>query len=672
MAHFPLLQHLVTEHYGLYPGPDKQGRFDVPFRDGLTLILGANGLGKTTLVTLLFRMLTGTADIDLPDGKIGSADLKLQNLDNWSKRQFAQRVNDGAREARAGLRFQLGGRQFEVERRLTDLGLIALTIDGVATDPEEVDFRNAITAAANLGSFADWILILRTLVFFFEDRRALVWDPGAQRQLLRALLLTPEQAQEWTKRERAILELDSRVRNVLNVLRREEKERTKVIQKVTNAPGVRQALAAAEARLAQLNEQHSTLVQRLDITERARHRSRLDALRAEANQDKALRELERARLLAIDAQLPDADQSIRFILARLMSDETCLVCGTEGVAAKRLELVQALDQRHCVVCDSSLAPPLHPVVAEITDERLHALKASYDSFVIQAAEQARARDEANNEHLATSTELTTCVQERDETDQKVQELLLQLPPDQRRVTEQQKRVDTVNEIIVELRAELKVARTDFAEFLGSHRARINEFSDEIKAKFGEAARGFLFEQSQLNWSPTRTQVGQAGADGAEAVEYPAFAVDLTGSDFGGLKRREDPDEVSESQREFIDLAFRMALVHVASPERAASLVIDAPESSLDAVFVDRAATVLGQFAKAGATVANRLVITSNLGAGQLVPQLLKEVAPPTNPMAPVVDLFHAGVPTRAMVEWETQYEKLWSDLRSQVGAVNGP
>lgn len=671
MAYFPLLQQLVTEHYGLYPGADKQGRFDVTFRDGLTLILGANGLGKTTLVTMLFRMLTGTADIDLPDGRIGSADLKVQNLDNWSKRQFAQRVNDGARGATAQLQFQLGSRRFQVERRLTDLALTALVIDGAPAEAEEATYRTAITDAAELGSFGDWILVLRTLVFFFEDRRALVWDPGAQRQLLRALLLTPAQAQEWTKRERSILELDSRMRNLQAALRREEKERDKVVRKVTAAPGVREALAAAEARLTQLHEQHARLVQRIDITETSRHRARLDALRAEAEQDKALRELERARLLAIDAYLPDTDKSIHFILARLMSDETCLVCGTEEVGDKRRALEQAVEHRQCVVCDSKLAAPEHPVVTEITDERLHALKVSYDAFAVQAADQTRVRNAANADHLSTSTDLAACGQERDETDQQIRALMLQLPPDQRRVTEQQKKLETVAEMVTELRAQLKVARTEFAEFLGAHRAQISQFSEAIKAKFGEAAEGFLFEDSQLNWAPTRTQVGQAGADGAEAVEYPAFAVDLTGSDFGGLKRREDPNEVSESQREFIDLAFRIALVHVASPQNAATLVIDAPESSLDAVFVARAATVLGQFAQTGNGTGNRLVVTSNLGAGQLVPQLLKEISPQDDPMAPVVDLFHAGVPTRAMIQWEAQYEVLWDKLRDDVGAGDG-
>ncbi len=671
MAYFPLLQQLTIERYGMYPGVDRQGHFDVTFRDGLTLILGANGLGKTTLVTLLFRMVTGTVDIPLPEGRIGNADLKVQNLDGWSRRQFAQRVNDGARDALARLQFQLGGRLFLVERRLTDLELQALLIDDMVAEPTEAAYQAAIMQAADLGSFDDWVLVLRTLVFFFEDRRALVWDPGAQRQLLRALLLSPAAAQEWTKRERSILELDSRMRNLQATLRREERERNKTVQQMTNALGVRPALAAAETRLAQLHQEHARLVQRIEITEMSRHRARLDALRAQADQDKALRELERARLLAIDAHLPDADQSIRFVLARLMSDESCLVCGTAGVHARRVALEAALEAHRCVVCDSALTAPVDHGVIEITDERLRLLKDNVDKLAVQATDQARVRDEANEAHLQANTALATCVRDRDETDEKVRALMLQLPPDQRRVTEQQKKFDAVASLVEDLRVELKDERTNFAEFLGAHRAQIAQFAEAIKTKFGEAARGFLFEDSQLTWFPTRTQVGQAGADGVEPVEYPAFAVDLTGSDFAGLKRRDDPAEVSESQREFIDLAFRMALVHVASPESAATLVIDAPESSLDAVFVDRAAGVLGKFAGKDAGTANRLVVTSNLGAGQLVAKLLQQIAPPADPMAPIVNLFRAGVPTRAMVEWHDQYEALWDRLRQDVGTGDG-
>ena len=47
-------------------------------------------------------------------------------------------------------------------------------------------------------------------------------------------------------------------------------------------------------------------------------------------------------------------------------------------------LEHALDQRRCVVCDSKLGAPDHPDIAEMTDERLRALKERYAAAVIAA------------------------------------------------------------------------------------------------------------------------------------------------------------------------------------------------------------------------------------------------------------------------------------------------
>ena len=64
MINLPILHSFDVSEYGLFPG----GGSDAPglhigFSPGLTLVLGANGLGKTTLVMMLYRMLTGPYDI---------------------------------------------------------------------------------------------------------------------------------------------------------------------------------------------------------------------------------------------------------------------------------------------------------------------------------------------------------------------------------------------------------------------------------------------------------------------------------------------------------------------------------------------------------------------------------------------------------------------------------
>lgn len=670
MAYFPLLQHLTVERYGLYPGPERDGRFEVDFRAGLTLILGANGLGKTTLMTLLFRLLAGTYDIPLPEGEVGNANLEPQKINPRLRRQFAARVNDGAQDASARLVFVLHGRQFQIERRLSDLELTGIWVDGQGRGRTEEDYHHAVVEAAQLASFGDWLLILRTLVFFFEDRRALVWDPGAQRQLLRALLLTPERAREWTTQEREILQLDSRMRNLQAALNREQKERHTTVQQMNSAPAVRAALEAAERTLSKLNDQHTAFSERIEAAEESRNSARLNAMRAQTAHDHALRELERARLMAIDARLPGTEASLRFLFARLMSDDTCLACGTEDVADKRAALQATLEAHRCIVCDSNLPTPAADVI-DIGDERLRALKVKVDALAIQAAEQVQRRDDASRAYERGSEALAQCALDRGDAHDKVVALINQLPPEEQRVTAQQQKLDLLNGYVEDLKAQIAVERGKFAGSLNQYREDIQHFADAIKRAFAQAAGGFLFEESSLSWVPKRMQVGQAGAAGLDPVEYPAFAVELSGSDFVGVQRRDSPNQVSESQREFIDLAFRMALIAVASPEQASTLAIDAPESSLDAVFVDRAADVLARFARAGQGALNRLVITSNLGAGPLVPHLLREVAPAGQRMDRVVDLFHAGVPTRAMLYSKSAYDEYWRELLRDIEEPEG-
>lgn len=129
---------------------------------------------------------------------------------------------------------------------------------------------------------------------------------------------------------------------------------------------------------------------------------------------------------------------------------------------------------------------------------------------------------------------------------------------------------------------------------------------------------------------------------------------MTGSDSATVTRREAANEVSESQREFIDLAFRMALIEVGVVGGKGTLVMDAPESSLDAVFAPRAARVLAQF---GETSTNsRVVITSNLVDGSLIPEIVKlaNISGPDDTR--VINLFEIAAPTAALRSLRQEYD----------------
>jgi hypothetical protein len=162
--HIPVLTHFSVRSYGMFPGKDGEG-IDASLHPGLTLVLGTNGLGKSTLVFLLYRLLTGPHDIPglSSAGELGTSRLEPVQLTGYARRTFARRVSDAALTASASLSFTVGTSAVSMERRLSDLGLLRLAVDGQEVDRDEISsYQPHITELCGLGSFGDFVLCLPT------------------------------------------------------------------------------------------------------------------------------------------------------------------------------------------------------------------------------------------------------------------------------------------------------------------------------------------------------------------------------------------------------------------------------------------------------------------------------------------------------------------------------
>ncbi|MFH1130934.1 MAG: hypothetical protein V1754_06335 [Pseudomonadota bacterium] len=79
--------------------------------------------------------------------------------------------------------------------------------------------------------------------------------------------------------------------------------------------------------------------------------------------------------------------------------------------------------------------------------------------------------------------------------------------------------------------------------------------------------------------------------------------------------RRQQQQLSESQRFFLDIALRMALTeHMSDPNSRGGMFIDTPEGSLDIAYEKRAGDMLAMFSEAG----HRIVMTANLNTSQLL------------------------------------------------------
>lgn len=648
MIQLPLFESLIVRNYGLFPGLPASPGLDVVFRPGLTLILGSNGLGKSTLVGIMYRLLTGPFDLPGLASRhdLGGTRLEPVRLTSSSREAFASRVADRAASARACLTFALGSATLTVERSLKDLSLISFSIDGKPQSATEDHYQQEIVAKVGVWSFADWLLILGHLVFYFEERRALVWDATAQRQLLRALFLSPATAQRWTESEREILSIDSRRRNLSAVLHREQQE---LVRTEARSPSTTATIREIEALQGLQDvdvDERSRLDDRLAeaSAERASLRQRL--LVSQQNREDAFREVEHARLVAIGARFPSRSETARYILAQLITDAECLVCGTHAPLASA-EYTRRLDLASCVVCASPLADfaPDTPALADVKLSRSIKSLASTER-ALEADQLAFAQaDRRHAECLDTLANLEAAISERG---LRIDALARSLPKALGQVHAKREELSAMRGNLEVLDRDLSGRRDAFAAFINEVSQAMVAHADAVKASFHAYAHGFLLESCDITWSPRPDRVGQTGP----LMSFPNFDIDMTGTDFPAAVRRSGPENVSESQREFIDLSFRMALVSVASATASGSLVVDAPESSLDAVFVRRAAAVLSSFSEE--RKGNRLVVTSNILEGELIPLLLEGAG--SDAASRVIDLLKVATPTAAVRELRDEYD----------------
>src|SRR3989344_4959976 len=132
MPILPILQTIEIRNFGIFPGTDQEPGIKRDIDAGVTLIAGINGLGKTTLLMVILRMLTGPCDLTGSGLPVVGSTLpeSAPRLNRDALRFFAQRVAGDARGATASLAVRFGPHEFTLTRRLDNLQLIDARIEG--------------------------------------------------------------------------------------------------------------------------------------------------------------------------------------------------------------------------------------------------------------------------------------------------------------------------------------------------------------------------------------------------------------------------------------------------------------------------------------------------------------------------------------------------------------
>ena len=657
--HFPIFESLSVRGYDLYPGPGGQGGLAVSFEGDENLVLGVNGLGKSTMLLLLKQMIEGPVRLRSP-GFVGERQTDWVSAD---ANMFAVRANDGGVNATAELIIRLGPNRLMIRRNLRDLLLTSYRIaglDGVFEIGTPGAYTNEIARLMGASSFADVLRVCDRVVFFLENRERLLWDWRAQYEVFRSLLLPKEKAGELRRLESEIVSADSAARNMRATMYKLRNKREREARKIEQAENVKTSIVNLDPKIDAAQEKETNLVALLDEKRTQLSDERALSWSAASEEDAAAARYAHLKFRAIRHALPEAGNDFRYILLKIADEGHCLVCDTQGLTDFSAELATRLEQGRCIVCGSPKADANVTTTTEVLTEQAHAAFDELTAARQRSADAASRLQVVETEEAKIVASLRDARHDVDILQRQRRTLVSKLPKaDRAQLARVESEIDDLRSSAEDFERQRDVAESQVESLLEELRGAVIRIQDKVTDTFQRRGTEFFIEKIQLVYAPREERIAQLGS----RFEFPAFEIDMTSGSTGTAFIRRTYEQASLSQREYLDITFRMAVMETFG-DGDCSIVLDGPEGSVDVVFADRAGKMLANFAQPGAPateerpqrIANRQIVAAcNVVEGGFIPFFLKDHATRATRQDRTVDLLTIATPTAALEELQEEY-----------------
>lgn len=621
----PVLSRLSVRNYSLYPGHNNRGLV-LEFPAGVTVLAGINGVGKTTLLNLLIRMLLGPVDRAKGDrdlSRITQRDLVVPKRFSFFAERVPEELGDNAT---ATLNFKIGDRSITVTRLLQSMALKSVKINNRTVDlATELRFADEMARLCGLDGRYDFHIVVRYLQFFSEERQPILWSAATQFEFFKMLFLDRKLATDTDHAFAQIHQLDTLYRNRLHQLNRREdriKESRAEAMKAQDAGDLVEQIEKAKTVLDQASAEYVERQRSSDELQAELRKLNADMNQAEATLADLEEQLEHVDAAFISQVLPTMDDKAKFLMAGLGSGHGCFVCGHKHTGQFQA-VAKELKGGHCFVCH-------HPISGRGKGAKVDSITAAQVRQLEQAYEKVRAtattietQREAIHKQVNPALEaLRQAASRRAAASLAHATLQAQLPTPPEAANALQAELDAERDALKKIDTDRKEWAETYRDLVKLGRVQVEGFKETLRAKLKTYAEAFLLETVDVHFgSQDKVKI----ATGAGQVGMPSFSIRMTSSTHEIPTERLTSDNVSESQKEFLDLAFRMTLLDMVCSDGATTLVIETPEASLDSWFMLRAAELMRQFAPAGAGSVRNLIATSNLNGTAMIPALLGRV-----------------------------------------------
>lgn len=643
--HLPRAEALLLHRFSLF---EKTTTVEVSFPPGVFCLAGANGLGKSTFLAAVNYAMTGV--VAQPEREFLGVDDYYKRVRSYSETFFRGRIApEDAEAAYVELTMRVGDRRYRLARGMFDsLALRELEItsvtDGaivIAHDPELEPsdrhdlYTRTLVQDCGLENLAQLVFLQHFVVTFDERRDLLFWGsrtlPAA---LFVAFGLDPAKAKRADQLQETVRGAGSLSRNYswqASDWRRQLDNLEKAADQVTAED---EGVGREHERLQREQDEASAEVQGLVADISAMHVSiaeRSAQLRVGRNEYDQLWE-QRLRGHGHPASHPVVTTSI--------ADARCALCGTEGQPIAD-QIGGRIAAGHCPMCDTRLETTATEAVVDVVDLAAVDERILAHQDAIAAAEQtvgdlegrlgrARERRDAaaraiNEFELANEVAL---LRGRGELNAVAERYRAAMADQMQRKEEQLRRRDAARKELRTLQREL-VASYSVAE-------------EEFVPSFTRLAERFLGLDLDIELQTRQDDI--------------SLLLTVQGS------QRRETDTLSESQRFFLDIALRMALVAQLSSSSgdAGALYVDTPEGSLDIAYEARAGDMFGTFARDGFG----LIMTANINTSKLLERLARKCGHEYMTLERMTDW---AILSEVQAEEESLFDEAFDEIEAALG-----
>jgi len=604
----PKLNYVKITNYSLY---NKDIYFE--FINGVNLILGGNGVGKTTFVNIIKYALIGLYKKDLIvrnyQGEKRLNRVAYKNCNTYFRNRTNNTIED--ENAQVELSFDLGELSFVVKRSLYETKILEASVmhnsvvnnitgEIIRQDKYEnlsnnekssflqYNYEQQVSNAANMSDFDDFIFFISQILMFGEDRANVLWDEKVQNRLFNNYLNDLH-----LEKKRKEYSYEAKYQDSIS---RHKQEEIKAIRKVVdslksnNYKMTEKEIIDLQSQIEKKeNSLKTDIIQQEDYKNKIRkiYKSISDESIKIDKKEKELYELEN-----ISEYWTGLNPNYFVFKKQLISNHICPMCNSQITNEK----FKSISENECFFCHSKISSTNNQKVANI-NIGLRILLDKRHSLEIQEMEIERDLKELDDSIRKKRIELFELRNKL----KSIENADNSKPEDE---TSYGAMVNQINKLSMEKEAAQKkceLMKTECNKILLKIDDDLIESTISISRIFNNFAEAFLRVPCSLSLD--------SSSDGKTKLFVPII----------DGKSRFDAEELSESQRFFVDYSFRMSIL--AYFYNAPTFYIcETPDSSLDISYEENAANTLVKYLDNP----NSLILTSNLNNSTFIKCLLKK------------------------------------------------